>query len=247
MHLRTCCLLLVILCSASSLAAAGDRPSVRVESNVVYGMYSGLALLMDVHRPSNANGYGVLFIPYSGWNAWLHYGATQLKNDERQLPVFLPHLLDAGYTVFVINHRATPRFPHPAQVQDAQRAVRFIRNSARAFGIDPDRIGVVGVSTGGHLANMLGVLDPGGLVDSMDPVNHVSAAVQCVVAFSTLTDFTTLPEGSAWQNIALLTAGQKHTFFNLPVDKRQALPDFFAETVNWLDTYLRHGPGAPTQ
>jgi dipeptidyl aminopeptidase/acylaminoacyl peptidase len=45
----------------------------------------------------------------------------------------------------------------------------------------------------------------------------------------------------------VVVPGQKHTFFNLPVDKRQALPDFFAETVNWLDTYLRHGPGAPTQ
>ena len=54
----------------------------RVESNVIYGMYSGLALLMDVHHPGTPNGYGVLFVSGSGWNSQLEYGAEQLKDTQ---------------------------------------------------------------------------------------------------------------------------------------------------------------------
>ena len=43
----------------------------RVDSNVIIGMYSGLAQLMDVHHPANPNGYGIVVIPGSGWTAWV--------------------------------------------------------------------------------------------------------------------------------------------------------------------------------
>ena len=79
-----------------------------VERNVIYGMYSGFALLMDVHRPVRANGYGIVFVAGSGWQAPLDYGATPLK--ETQIPLWGPALVAAGYTVFAVNHRAAPRF-----------------------------------------------------------------------------------------------------------------------------------------
>jgi hypothetical protein len=54
-------------------------PRGRVEQNVVYGMYSGSALLLDVHYPAQPNGFGIVFIAGSGWNAPLDYAAIQLK------------------------------------------------------------------------------------------------------------------------------------------------------------------------
>ena len=53
----------------------------RVDRNVVYGMYSGLALLMDVHHPADPNGYGLILIRGSGWHAPPGYGAGQLKGN----------------------------------------------------------------------------------------------------------------------------------------------------------------------
>ncbi|MEO8129341.1 MAG: prolyl oligopeptidase family serine peptidase [Bryobacteraceae bacterium] len=88
----------------------------------------------------------------------------------------------AGYTVFSISHRAAPRFRYPAQVEDAQRAVRFIRHYAARFHVRADRLGAVGGSSGGHLVESLGVLDGLGMADDPDPVNRESAKVQCVVA-----------------------------------------------------------------
>ena len=159
-----------------------------MESNVIFGMYSGLALLMDVYSPQETNGYGIVFISGSGWSAPMSLDATPLKNSG-QATMYAPPLNEAGYTVFSINHRAVPRFLYPAAVEDAQRAVRFVRHHAAEYDIDPERIGAMGGSSGGHLVSMLGVLDGAGDPESADPVERESAKVQCVVARAPRTDF----------------------------------------------------------
>lgn len=56
-----------------------------------------------------------------------------------------------GYHAFVLNYRVAP-YKHPAELSDALRAVRFVRYNADRFGIDKDKICVLGFSAGGHLA-----------------------------------------------------------------------------------------------
>jgi len=173
-------LTLSLACSCALLYGQ-NVPQPKIESNVLYGMYSGLALLMDVYHPANPNGYGVLFISGSGWRASQEYNAEPLKQGS-QAQLYGPKLTAAGYTVFSISHRAAPRFRYPAQVEDGQRAVRFIRHNAARFNVRADRLGAVGGSSGGHLVESLGVLDGQGMPDDADPVNRESAKVQCVVA-----------------------------------------------------------------
>ena len=153
----------------------------RVETNVVYGMFSGLALLLDVHHPDQPNGYGIIHISGSGWSAPLGLDAKPLK-ESVHVEIEGRPLVDAGYTLFTINHRATPRFHYPAPIEDAQRAVRYVRYHAKEYGIRADLIGAIGGSSGGHLVSMLGVLDGGGDPDDESPINRLSAKVQCVVA-----------------------------------------------------------------
>jgi len=125
----------------------------------------------------------------------LAYDAEPLS--ESQVDVYGQPLVQRGYTVFSLNHRATPRFRFPAPLEDVQRAVRFVRYHAAEYGIDPDRIGAIGGSSGGHLSAMLGVMDGRGDPDDPDPVNRVSAKVQTVVARAPLTDLARIetPEG----------------------------------------------------
>lgn len=171
-----------------------------VETNVVYGMYSGLALLMGLHYPANPNGYGLVVILGSGWHAPPGLDAAALKDNEDIRRILPSHaLLASGYTLFSINHRAAPVFQYPAAVEDAQRAVRFVRHYAARYEIDPDRLGAIGHSSGGHLASMLGVLDGVGTLEDPDPVNQENSKVQAVVALSApedLTDFATRHGGS---------------------------------------------------
>ena len=163
----------------------------RVQKNLVYGMYSGLALLMDAHLPDSPNGFGVVLIPGSGFHLAQGYDAVGLKDAGASAAfVYLPRLLRDGFTVFVVNHRAAPRFRYPAPVEDVQRAVRFIRHHAADFNIRGDRLGALGYSSGGYLAAMLGVLEGRGEPSDRDPINRLSARVQAVVANAANADLT---------------------------------------------------------
>ncbi len=183
----------MILAALSAVSPLAAQP--RVEKNVIYGMYSGLALLMDVHYPQTPNGHGILFIAGSGWNSPMAYGAWPLK--EAQIPEWAPALLQAGYTVFAVNHRATPRFHYPDPVDDVQRAVRFIRHRAKQFGIDPAKLGGIGGSSGGHLVGLVAMLAAPGVVGDADPVNREPATLQCVVLRASPADLAKMIGSSA--------------------------------------------------
>ena len=92
--------LLPLVAAGFLLLGLSDTASaqVRVDRNVVYGMYSGTALLLDVHYPAKPNGFGVIFIPGSGWSAPLGYAAPPLKESD-QVGMYVPSLTEAGYTV----------------------------------------------------------------------------------------------------------------------------------------------------
>lgn len=186
-----------------SVGAGGAAAQQRVEKNLVYGMYSGLALLMDVYHPQTPNGRGVVFISGSGWQARLTYGAPQLK--EGQIPTWSPALLQAGYTIFAINHRAAPRFQYPAAVEDVQRAIRFVRHHAQRFGIDPALIGGLGGSSGGHLIGLTTMLAAPGKAGDPDPVNRQPATLQAAVLRAAPTDMAKMIGGSTLGTSAVVS------------------------------------------
>jgi acetyl esterase/lipase len=188
-------LALALPCAAAPPASA---PAPAVERNVIYGMVSGAALLLDVHRPAKPNGLGVVFISGSGWQASLDYGAAPLK--EQQIGIWGPPLTAAGYTVFALNHRAAPRFHYPAAIEDVQRAIRFVRHHAKDYGIDPAHLGGVGGSSGGHLVGLAAMLAAPGIASDADPVNRKSAALQAVVLRAPILDLRSVDtlEGTAY-------------------------------------------------
>jgi len=177
------------------------------ETNVVFGMHSGLALLMDVYRPERGNSCGVVYINGSGWHMPLAYDAAPLKETPLGMP-YVEALQAAGYTVFAINHRAAPRFHYPAALEDAQRAVRFVRHHAGRFGINSQQIGACGGSSGGHLVSLLGTLSGEGNRDDPDPVNRESAAVQCVVARAAPVDLLKTVQPAVADFMGMLPRGE---------------------------------------
>ncbi|MEP7365941.1 MAG: alpha/beta hydrolase [Acidobacteriota bacterium] len=185
-----------LMLGVAAFCCAGPAAAeARVEKNVVYGMYSGLALLMDVHYPEKPNGLGVVFVSGSGWTSRTVYDAPPLK--EQQIDEWGPSLLRAGHTVFAINHRATPRFHYPAPVEDVQRAVRFVRHGAKQYGIDPAKLGGVAGSSGGHLIGLVAMLGASGLAGDADAVNREPATLQCVVLRAAPTDLQKMIGGRA--------------------------------------------------
>lgn len=153
---------------------------VQITPDVVYGHKDGMALTFDVLKPAEPNRAAVLAIQSGGWySVW----SPPAKVAQISQP-----LLNDGYTVFVVRHGSAPKFTVPEAVADVRRCVRFIRMTAADYGVDPDRLGVLGGSAGGHLTLMLALTGDDGDESAKDPVLRVSSRVACGVALFPPTD-----------------------------------------------------------
>lgn len=174
------CLLSLATFVLLSPAVRADDPTYTRTEDVVYGRKHGMALTMDVFAPKqDANGTGVIFVVSGGW-----FSGHQNINT-----AFLDELLRRGYTVFAVVHGSQPRFTIPEAIADLNRAVRFIRTHAADYKVDPERMGITGLSAGGHLSLMQGLAGDAGKSDSPDPVERASSRVQAVACFFPPTDF----------------------------------------------------------
>lgn len=89
------------------------------------------------------NGLAVVVCPGGG------YGALAMDHEGKQIAQWLN---SQGIAAFVLKYRLGPRYRHPAPLQDAHQAIRIVRKRAAEFKINPDRVGIMGFSAGGHLA-----------------------------------------------------------------------------------------------
>jgi acetyl esterase/lipase len=175
---------------AAQEATPGD---VEVASNVVYGENDGQQLLLDVALPPNdaAERPAVVLI---------HGGAFMFGDREGWSSTAI-ELARAGYVAFNINYRlfsdTDGSNAWPAQLDDAQRAVRWVRANAATYGVDPERIAALGHSSGGQLAAFLGTRETR---DNADPaLAEFSSRVTCVVEIAGGMDMTS-PLPSAEEN-----------------------------------------------
>jgi acetyl esterase/lipase len=99
------------------------------------------------------------------------YTVLAMNHEGRQVANWLNSL---GMTAFVLKYRLGPKYHHPIELGDAQRAIRLVRSRAKEFGIRPDRVGMMGFSAGGHLAATVGThYDPGDH-SATDPIDRIS-------------------------------------------------------------------------
>lgn len=80
-----------------------------------------------------------------------------------------------GVTAVVLRYRLGPKYRHPRMLNDAQRAIRFVRSKAADWGISKSRVGIMGFSAGGHLASTAAThLEPVN-PDPRDPIDKESS------------------------------------------------------------------------
>ncbi len=122
---------------------------------------------LRIYPPDKAKpvGTGVVVCPGGG------YGNLALAHEGRQIAEWLN---SRGVAAFVLRYRLGPRYHHPAPLQDAQRALRYVRKNAAELGVAQDRIGIWGFSAGGHLASTAGTHFDAGDAGAPDPVDRVS-------------------------------------------------------------------------
>jgi acetyl esterase/lipase len=176
------CLLVAGVAAAQSpgtaaQAPAGQKPPAFTEGQVLpiwetgapgaLGKEPADVPTIAVYRaPQRANGTAILVFPGGG------YGMLADTHEGRQWAYWYNAM---GVTAFVVKYRLGPRYHHPIELGDAQRAIRTVRARAAEFGVSPDRIGIMGFSAGGHLVSTAATHFDAGLVDAKDAIDRVSS------------------------------------------------------------------------
>ncbi len=124
---------------------------------------------------------------------FIHGGAWNSGEKENGLPIIRAISSTGDYVTATLNYRLSQEAVWPAQLFDCKAGIRFLRGHADDYGIDPDHIGVIGISAGGHLVAMLGTT--GGVASlegDLGKFPKLGSSVQCVVNFFGPTDFLTM-------------------------------------------------------
>ena len=175
-------LAITLLCAAlfgHSAPGFAQNGGVDIQKAVDYANHDGVALQADIYQPKAAGKYpAVIAVHGGGWQngsriSYQHWG---------------PWLAERGFVVMAINYRLSKpgQKTYPQAVHDVRAAVQFLRSKAEAYKVDPDRIGMMGDSAGGHLVALNALAHdeaPFANAYPNDPYASVSAKVKAVVGF----------------------------------------------------------------
>lgn len=175
-------LLIAFSAAGPSLGQVQQRPveGVTFEPDVVYGKGGDVELHMDIARPSVGDG------PFPAV-VCIHGGAWRGGNKNRYRGL-IRQLAARGYVAATVQYRLAPMHTFPAQIEDVKCAVRYLRARAAELKIDPNRIGAMGESAGGHLSLLLATTDSSAGLEGSGGHGDQSSRVQAVVNYFGPTD-----------------------------------------------------------
>jgi acetyl esterase/lipase len=165
--------LILVLSGVPRPSRAGGEPKVKEERDIVYTKAGSTELKLDVAAPEQGDGpFPAILV--------IHGGAWRAGN-KSDVGLILRGLAARGYAAVSPQYRFCPREVFPAQVYDVKAAVRWIKSRAKERRIDPNHIGAVGFSAGGHLALMLGVTGPNDGLEGDVSAGAPDTRIQAVV------------------------------------------------------------------
>jgi acetyl esterase/lipase len=158
-----------------------------VETDVIFAQRDSGALKLDIYRTRNA---AVSASAAARPAVVVIHGGSWKSGDRKQLGLYAASLARRGYVTYAVEYRLAPKHPWPAQWEDVRDAVFWLKKNAAKQGIDPDRIGAIGYSAGGHLATMLATI---GQLSADPETPTLNAGVRCVAAGGAPCDFSDMP------------------------------------------------------
>lgn len=163
---------------------------VKAYRDIVYQQLPGYRpQIVDIYVPATPGPHPlILYIHGGGWVG----GHTRHSGALADFPKALASLAAEGFTVASLEYRLADEANFPAQLQDSNAAIRFLRAHAADYRIDPKRVGVWGGSAGGHLAALTAVTCKD---TALDPKAGNDGCVQAAATWYGVFDFTALGGG----------------------------------------------------
>ena len=163
-----------------------------VEQNVIYGQVAGSALMADVAYPVSEDLIPAIIYVHGGrWRAGERTGRDQL--DVYQWAA-------KGFFAMTIDYRLVPASPAPAPYQDLLCAIRWMHAHAKEYGVDSERIYLIGNSAGGHLVSLVATLGDGPY-EKVGGWDDARSDVRAVISAAAPYELNTLSWGDLWTPI----------------------------------------------
>lgn len=152
--------------------------------DLVYGEVHGTGLLMDVFLPKGrTNGLGIIDVVSGAW--YSDRGKIREHTMARLYSILCSH----GYTVFAVRPGSVTRYTASEMAQNSKTGIRYIKEHAAEYRIDPARLGLTGASAGGHLAMLVAVTPEDGQAEAKKREMRHDTRVKAVAVFFPPTDF----------------------------------------------------------
>ena len=163
-----------------------------VEQDVVYGRTAGSALVADIAYPvSEAPVPAMIYVHGGRWRAVERTGRDRLDVYE---------WAGEGFFSMTIDYRLVPASPAPAPYQDLLCAIRWVHAHAEEYGIDPDRVYLIGNSAGGHLVSLVATLGDGPY-EKVGGWENARSDVRAVISAAAPYELNALSWGNLWTPI----------------------------------------------
>ena len=174
---------------------------VSIKEGIIIGEGDGRSLEADVFLPplEEKNRPAVLFIHGGGW----------IEGDRSQLRGYGILLARLGFVCMCNSYRLSNESIWPAQIQDVNCAIRYLRANATDLGLDPDRIGISGNSAGGHLSLMAAATNYDQIFEGEGGSNEVSSKIKAVCAIYPPTTIRQLEMPNPLENAFLMLMGKE--------------------------------------
>jgi acetyl esterase/lipase len=228
---------LAVLAASCLLAVPGLAQTPRKIADIEYARAGDQTLKLDLYQPAAAR--APLLV-------WLHGGRWEVGSKDK-----MPHtaLVDRGYAIASLDFRPASVARFPGQVHDIKAALRFLRAQAARYGYDATRIGILGESSGGHLAALVGTTNghpelEGALGEHLD----ASSDVHAIVSYFGAANLMTILAQSTPYGVGVRTSALKTLLGGLPEEKealaRLASPVFQVDASD-PPLLLLHGDQDP--
>lgn len=176
-------------CALLAPVAAAAQGAVTVETDVIYSRTNGSAMLADIAYPRGGRGLPAIMYVHGG-----RWRSGERVNDEG---LHVAEWAQRGFFAMTIDYRLVGATPAPAAYQDLQTAIRWLHAHADRYGVDPDRIYLIGNSSGGHLVALAATLGEGPY-EKVGGWDGARSDVRAVVSAAGAYDLNTLSWGDLW-------------------------------------------------
>jgi acetyl esterase/lipase len=155
-----------------SIVQPKHYPNLKEEKEIVYSKINDRELHLDAYYGNaSAKRPAIVILHGGGWKS----------GNKSQMETFAQEMASKGFSCFTIEYRLSPEVKYPAAIFDVKKAIRYIKNNAVQFHVDTTKIAILGCSSGGQMAALIGTTNNDSRFEDKDTNHKITSTVQAII------------------------------------------------------------------